>query len=289
MNVFALPGPEFLAVYAIFAAATLVALYGGRQIVEWGPDPTIDLKDPYLFACLRGGPAEVIRITTLGLIDRGLLQEVTGRTVVTRPDVQGEFGQARLEREVLNHFKNPSEIDSIVDDTTALRLASDYEDKLRDARLVPDAAVQSRRRLYRSAAILVLVGVGGAKLVIALAAGRSNVGFLIAMMAVSAWLAWKISNPYRTALGDSFLASARSVFSDLRRRVSSIQPGGATRELLWLTALFGVAALPVSTFPFARYFRPQGNSSSGGCGSGGGDGGGGGCGGGGGGCGGCGS
>jgi len=143
------------------------------------------------------------------------------------------------------------------------------------------------------AAVAVLIAVGGIKLLIAREAGRSNVGFLILLMAGSIIAVWKVSRPYRTPIGDAFLASVRSMFDGLRDRVSSLRPGSGSRELLWLTSLFGVSALPAAAFPFAQHFRKKTDSASGcgsSCGSGGdGGGGGGGCGGGGGGCGGCGS
>src|SRR5688500_12145161 len=78
MNPLALPGPQFLLFYALFALAVLLVLYFGRRTLEKGPLPTIGLKEPYLLACLSGGPAEVIRVASIGLVDRGLLTLVGG-------------------------------------------------------------------------------------------------------------------------------------------------------------------------------------------------------------------
>ena len=58
MNPFTLPGPQFLAFYLAFATAVLLVLYFGRRLRESGPQPRIELKDPYLFACLGDGPAQ---------------------------------------------------------------------------------------------------------------------------------------------------------------------------------------------------------------------------------------
>jgi len=157
--------------------------------------------------------------------------------------------------------------------------AAEYEAELRRHQLVPDEELRNARHRFLLTAAACLVGLGGAKLIVALSAGRSNVLLLIGMMIIAVIAAWKIGNPYRTAIGDSYLASIRSMFSNLRGRASSILPGSGSRELLWLTSLFGVAALPSSAFPFV-----SGSSCGSSCG-----GGGGGCGGGGGGCGGCGS
>src|SRR5688572_23530311 len=70
---FTLPGPQFLLFYAVFAAAVILALFFLRSHLESVPHDTVDLNDPYLFACLRGGPKEVLTASLLGLIDRGLL------------------------------------------------------------------------------------------------------------------------------------------------------------------------------------------------------------------------
>jgi hypothetical protein len=137
-------------------------------------------------------------------------------------------------------------------------------------------------------ALAVLLGVGGIKLFVALQAGRTNVGFLIVIMIIATIVVVKCSHPYRTALGDSYLESIRSVFKGLLDRASTIRPGSGSRELLWLTALFGAAMLPTAAFPFVPELWPRSSSIGGGatCGS---SSGGSGCGGGGGGCGGCGS
>jgi uncharacterized protein (TIGR04222 family) len=289
---FDLPGPQFLVFYALFAIAVVAALYFGRRHLESGPPPSLDLKDPLLFACLRGGPKETLSVATLGLIDRGLLH-ATGRTVTPSSEAKPELVGRRIEKELLNHFKHFDGMRSAWNDAALLRTASeDYEEPLRRHRLVPNPAMLRTRFLLLIAALAALLGVGGIKLAVALSAGRSNIGFLIIMMAVATFIAIKIRGPYRTALGDSYLAGIRDMFTGLRDRAPSIQPGSGSRELLWLTALFGAAVLPTSAFPFVPQLWPTpavgtstagyGSSCGGGSGCGGGGGGGcGGCGGGG--------
>jgi uncharacterized protein (TIGR04222 family) len=290
---FDLPGPQFLVFYALFAIAVLAALHFGRRHLESGPLPSLDLKDPLLFACLRGGPKETLSVATLGLIDRGLLH-ATGRTVTPSSEAKPELVGRRVEKELLNYFKRTgaTEMKSALNDPGLLGVASEgYEEPLRRYRLVPDPAMLWTRLLLLLAALAALLGVGGIKLAVALSAGRSNIGFLIIMMAVAAFLALKIRSPYRTATGDAYLVSIRDMFTGLRERAPSIRPGDGSRELLWLTALFGIAVLPTSAFPFVPELWPRpAASSSSGCGSSCGSGGSGcGGGGGGGGCGGCGS
>jgi|SRR5262245_13090243 len=287
MNPLTLPGPQFLAFFVGFACVVLLALYLARRMTESGPLPKLDVKDPYLFACLNGGPADVIRLAAIGLVDRGLLR-ASGDSIQTAARVLFRAGMPDVERELLDHCATRSKLDDVVRETRLLNLvAGSYERPLQGHGLVPDDAVKQRRLLLLAVALFALVFVGGAKLWIALAAGRSNVIILIILMVVAAIAAFKLANPYRTSLGSAYLAAVRRLFSRLRERAATIRPGGGSKDLLWLTALFGAGAVPVATFPFIRDFWPkQGSDGGSSCGS---SGGGGGCGGGGGGCGGCGS
>jgi len=283
---FNLPGPQFLVFYALFAVAVIAGLFFVRRRGEEGTLPPGGANDPLLLACLRGGPSEVIRIATLGLIDRGLLT-VSGRTI-TR-SANPEAVDRRVEKEILKRSEQGADIDLILLRSAAQRIAKeDYEDQLIRLRLVPDSELANRRIRLMILALAVLLGVGGFKLFVALQAGRSNVGFLIGMMVIATIVVVHYSRPYRTALGDSYLESIRSMFNGLRERASTIRPGSGSRELLWLTALFGAAMLPSAAFPFVEELWPRASSTGGstGCGS---SSGGSGCGGGGGGCGGCGS
>src|SRR5262249_33644878 len=87
-----LPGPQFLVFYGLFAVAVIAVLHFTRQRRESLPLPRIDPQDPYLFACLRGGPREVACIATLALIDRGLLQ-ISGRMVRCGPNAQSDLAR----------------------------------------------------------------------------------------------------------------------------------------------------------------------------------------------------
>jgi len=287
---FNLPGPEFLAFYFVFAVVAIAALYFGRNRYEAGPAPAAELTDPLLFACLRGGPKEVVRVATLGLIDRGLLQ-TNDRTITRAPEATPAVVRRRIDKEILDYFAQPADVDAILTRPSVLRAAEEeYEGQLRRFGLIPDSGMLRTRFLFWIATLAALLAVGTIKLVVAYNTGHRNVAFLIVLMAIAVFVVTKIRSPYRSAIGSSHLANIRSMFEGLRERASAIQPGSGSRELLWLTALFGVTALPATAFPFAKQLWPHPRStSSSGCGSSCGSSGGSGCGGGGGGCGGCGS
>lgn len=280
---FDLPGPQFLAFYAMFAVAVIAAMYFARRGYETFPAPSVQLSDPFLLACLRGGPKEVISVAVLGLIDRGLL-ETNGSTIRRSLEAtQGDI-RRRIEKVLLSHFQHPAGLAAALQSKSLLSVASqEYEEPLQRQRLVPDAHVLKTRFLLLLAALAALLGAGGIKLAVALAAGRSNVGFLILMMAVAAITAFKLRGSYRTATGDAYLAGVRSMFKGLHERAASLRPSTGSRELLWLSALYGTAAVPAGAFPFVGELwpKPKQQGSSSGCGAscGSGCGGGGGCGG----------
>ena len=104
---------------------------------------------------------------------------------------------------------------------------------------------------------------------VALGAGRGNVWLLIAMMAIAAFIAViKIM-----VLIGRFLAISISPASAACSRACvtgrhHLESGSGSREVLWLTALFGVAALPASAFPFVSQLWPrQRSNSNSGCGT----------------------
>jgi uncharacterized protein (TIGR04222 family) len=282
MNPFALSGPNFLMFYVVFATVVLVTLVVVRLILESGRLPRLETKDPYLLACLRGGPAEVIRVAQMALIDRGLLR-LTGTNAIAAGEAR--TGLTRVERGVLEYYQTSGAVSAAAKQTNLLNAArGDYEDRLRREALVPDDARRSTRLALLGTAVFALVGVGGAKLVMAVQQGRQNIWFLVILMVGTTIAALVIHNPYRTTLGEKYLAGVRSLFEDLQRRAPRLRPGSGSREVMWLTALFGAGALS-SAFSFAELFRPakaSGSSCGSSCGSSSS-----GCGGGGGGCGGC--
>jgi len=71
---FTLTGSEFLIFYALLCAAVIAGLVVWRRSKEAGEDARVNLSDPYLIACLRGGSQEAVRVAVVSLVDRGLLR-----------------------------------------------------------------------------------------------------------------------------------------------------------------------------------------------------------------------
>lgn len=313
MNPFDFRGPEFLVFYTLLGAATLWLAWSLRRARETGSSRRTLLHDYLQIAYLRGGHNEALRVATMNLINRGLIEVVDGDTLRTADAAAVPPAAKTSERGILEKFRTASTAASIFSDFElgAAAAADCRPDLMRLGLLPDDEATAARTRLLR-VALLVLLGVAGTKIVVALARGRTNILFLILEAIVFCVLVYKVMYPFRTRAGDALLDELRTLFAGLRDRAGSLTLGAAAQDVALLAAVFGTSALPPA-FASDRLFRRaqagaasnssscgaacgsttgswSGGDSSGGSDSGSSDGGGGGgCGGGGGGCGGCGS
>jgi uncharacterized protein (TIGR04222 family) len=251
MNPFVLPGPEFLFFYVLFAAAVLLLLRLGRRALQGGVLPVMGTNDPYLYACLSGGPAHVIRVALVGLIDRGLLT-LSGETAHLARDDAPQLATRRIERKVLEYCEGGASLTSAVENAELLAVArDDYERPLLGLRLVPDAGGQILRHFALAVAVTVLACVGMSRIGFDAEIGSASIVVLILLMGVAIAIPFRFWTPQRTWLGDESLARVQSLFAYSRQRASSLRPGSGSRDVLWLTALFGVAVLPWAAFPSA--------------------------------------
>jgi len=147
-----------------------------------------------------------------------------------------------------------------------------YETTLRTARLLPDWYVMSARLKRLVFAGLLLMGVGLAKVQIALEAGRTNVGFLVGLMMLAVFVAGAISFPRLTESGKAMLEDVQSLYSGVRHRAPLSKAGDAGVEPVMLAAVFGVGALSASGYtddlaPHRRKKSEASCASDCGCGS----------------------
>ena len=112
-------------------------------------------------------------------------------------------------------------------------------------------------------ATFLLTGVGFTKVMIAIYAGRSNIGFLIILIVAALVISAAISFPRLTESGRAMILDVQSLYGGLRHRASSPVAGGAGAEPMMLAAVFGVGALAGSGFSFAEgLFRDKRRSNS---------------------------
>lgn len=287
-------GPEFLGFYLLWGVGLLGAAVLIRallrlsektspSLLRWTPGVYPREGDAYAIALLRGGAREVARTAMGSLFSTGLLE------------LEGEFlrrGQPK-ERTV------PAPVESAV--LSALpelpfsaqqaeaRVRSHLhghlqplEDDLRQQGLIPSQAERGRFVLLRNAVLLLVLGLGLAKLLVAFQRGRSNVGFLVLMMiGYLIAILYLLRPPRRTRAGDRYLRWLKESHQGL---VSLLTSGRreSLGEMVLVTGIYGLQTVPAMA-PLHTAFHPPSSGS-------GGDSGGGGCGGGGcggGGCGGC--
>ena len=262
MNPFYLPGPQFLLFYIIFAGAVIGALIYWRRYAESSQTPKIDVSDPYLIAYLRGGEAEVLRVATVSLIDRGLLV-AEGTTLKRADNVSPGSARRPVEQALLTKYARGGEVSSMFDDYAVRKPCDAYGAILERAELMPNENVRQARLLRLVIASFLLAGVAFTKLAIALSAGRSNVGFLIMLTIVAIGIAAKVSFPRLTERGKMMIEDVQHLYGGLRDRAMFLAPGGATIEPMMLAAAFGVGALHGEGFTYAnRLFPRRGTSNS---------------------------
>lgn len=262
MSVFDLSGPDFLKFYAAFAAVVLILLHLAHRRVERGATPPLAQIDPYQIAMLRGGSHEAMRLAIVTLLDRGLLAQTDGGEIVA--NARASEARNQLEKETLAHFAAAKSAASVFAARRLTQACASFDAKLVSIGAFAGSRVRADRFVPTIVAVLLLAGVAGVKVVVALSRGRTNLLFLLLLCGASLFLAAASQRRKGTVRGDRLLADLRGLFSGLKARRLSIQRGNG-HETEMLAAVYGVQMLPVAQFPFVANLFPQASTSS--CGS----------------------
>lgn len=285
MNPFDLPGPQFLFFYFLLFLVTviligwlrrrsdemrtvpgtmsgeikgrLVRLRTGRE-----SDMSSIASDPYMVAYLRGGKNETLRVATLSLVDREVLQHHEEELIVTG-NITPAHVRRPIEKALVHHFSVRNTAQSIFTDKTLEAACIEYETALAKAGLMPDSEQKSKRRALFLAGLLFLGGVSLLKAIIALSRGRFNLIFLLIFTIIAVVVLAAVTFPKQTPAGRELLRDLRTLFESLRGRASSIRPGGSTNELALLAAVYGMSAVSAIHFPWAKKLFPKAESSGG--------------------------
>jgi uncharacterized protein (TIGR04222 family) len=264
VNILDLPGPSFLLFYAVYAAIVLVIIRWFQGAGEEAQISLLEASDPYRIAFLRGGPAEAARVAALSLLDRGLLTaDEAGSLAAKREAAQSV--RRPVEAAVLSCFASGLPATAAASDPAVLAACEEYQVQLERGGFLPDARVTQSRRIHFFAALLLLGGMAGAKIVVALGRGRYNVGFLILLGVAALFLGYKACFPRQTAKGRAALAHLAKTFGGLKRRAGEIRPGGGSTDLAMLAAVFGFGAIPaVLADQYPAMLMRKGQGSDGG-------------------------
>lgn len=256
MNPLDWSGPAFLAVYLAFGCVVCGLLVLARRLLESGAAPR--LRDPYAIAYLRGGAAEVLRVAVATLIGRGALEVGDSDTLVARPVAER---LPAVEEALLLHFAEARPATSVFRDDGLRQLASAPQADLERQRLLAGEDVKAERVRRFVVAFAVLWAVAGAKVAWALAHGRTNVGFLIALAVLFGGAAWWLRGRDRlTHRGAAAIADLQRLLAGQRTRAATA--GSGIAEAALLAGVFGVAAFPLSAEPASLFRRSASSTSS---------------------------
>ena len=265
-NPFDLRGPEFLVFYIALGALVTLAVAIMRRQAEPLARTTAPLTDYLKIAYLRGGPSEALRIATVALLDRGLMEMVDEHRLKATPDKM-PAGLPRTEQRVLENCKTPTRASAIVDDTSLrITVQTECEAHLVQAGLLPDENVRTVHKGLVIGGLLLLGLVALVKIMVALGRGRTNIWFLILAATAFGFIVFRLARPFRTAAGEAMLADLRRLFSAARHRTAPVGAPSGTNEAALLAAVFGIGAFGERLF---RRPEPVRSSRSSGCGSGG--------------------
>jgi uncharacterized protein (TIGR04222 family) len=293
VNPLDLKGPEFLAFYIPYAAAVFAVALAARwfwKIVQrsestlprWSPGIYPREVDAYAIALMRGGPKEVAH-TVLGRLFSSNLIEVSDRVLrrsTPPPGVWPALDPIETEAlRVLDKAVVAAQAEKEVRKALEPHLRVLSEDLERQG-LIPGPAQRQGYWNLCGLALLAVSGLGLAKLLVALARGRTNVDNLILLLILFTGLGYYVLKPpLRTRSGDKYLGWLKESHRGLVNLVTSGRREDL-REMALLAGIYGLKTLPVFN-PLHTALHPpsdSGGDSGGGCGGGG-------CGGGG--CGGC--
>jgi uncharacterized protein (TIGR04222 family) len=236
MNPFDLTGPEFLKFYVVLGVAVVAIVWFWGSLAAAGKTKDPNLSDPYLIACLRGGPDEALRVATCALLERGLLLEDNKTLAAARPDAP-YLVQAPIEKALMKEFSKQRPASDMFRSGLSMEAARELEDSLVDRGLVRARS----RRFVSSVGTVFLAGVAATKIAIALQRGRTNVAFLILLAVGFAVLLALIGGLRQTFQGLRTLGDLRNLFRG--RQMKAYTVGKDSGDLALLAGVFGLAAV----------------------------------------------
>lgn len=291
-------GPLFLLVYAVSIALVALACRVLTRRLDWtakmAPPPVPSDPDPHEIAYLRGGENEVTRSVVFALVQKGLLRVAqTGKDYqVSRTTEHPDRRRLTpIEQRALDWFtrsRKPAEMFKTAELAAQLKpFCAAYEQRLQGERLLVTDDIRQTARLVALAGASVVLGLGAYKLIVAVAEGRFNVGFLVFLGIVGAVVLIRVCRaPRVSSRGRAYLERLRLAFERLKYQAQTAGDlkdlnddnaatvyGGIDPSLLLLVSVFGVGALAGTPYAsveqsFQRASAHGGDfSSGGGCGS----------------------
>ncbi len=266
-------GPDFLKLYAVVIVVTLVVTLLLRPLFDptRGAEPpqVPDRPDVFELAYLRGGASEVAQLALVTLIDRGYLwHNALGNTISPAPNPPQEAPRWPILQTALATLGDQPwrgyEAVNVVAAACGPACRT-YEGNLREQRLLTTDHTRRAQTWLVAAAFLLVEGLGVYKLAVALAKGKSNVGFLLMMMLVAGLvLPLCIQSRRLSACGERYMSRVRQRFAGQRDLLDA--DGRDLDAAMLVFAAFGMTALSGAAWAWtSTAFMPPQQTSDGGC------------------------
>ncbi len=253
-NPFNWPLAAFLLGYGLLALVSMTAfrLWLRLREARLAGDPRREQAlrdDPYALAALRGGDAELVRLVLFRLLDGEQLRLDPQRRL--RPAAMARDNDGwPIEREVAASAAGRTPAALLGDSPVLARLGLPYHRALLQAGWLP--AEDFAARAVAAVLIAAMVGLAALRAVPALLAGDLS-GWLLVAAAGSFWVFLKPRRQGRTRHGQQVLAALQARHDTLRHGVT--RRNRDATQLLWIGALFGLDALPISEFPALAHVK----------------------------------
>ncbi len=279
-------GPYFLLLYGIAFAVILALAFWHRQKLdssnretplEVPPNP-----DPYKLAYLRGGVAEVLRLATLDLYQRGVIVEkkmsIFGGQGLVRDesvDIQSLPTMLKAIAEYYNEPRKPTDIFRAKLHSAFQATLDEWEHWIEKENLRYSSEIKSTHFTYMVFLVMVFGLLGVYKLSVALFTGHTNVGFLLLMMAVgSIFLILLPRLPRFTFRGRRFIEHLQAAYycmknPDWKTTPATMDASSNQTQTDWALpvmamGIFGISAIQGSPYRFIhnQYAASAGVGSS---------------------------
>jgi uncharacterized protein (TIGR04222 family) len=254
-------GLNFLLFYGFIISLTLIICRLALDEDETSQQPVPFIPenlDPYEIAYLRAGEVEMIKVGITNLIQKDFFKlndetiELTLKSTLDLETINLEL--TKIEIYILENFKYPRRIKDIFQLSRLLTFRKYYEiyqQKLLRENLLYSNEIKYKISFFKGLGTLIILGLGGYKLIVAFSQGNTNVLFLIIMGIIGTIIlrSW-CKVPRMSNLGKKYLNRLQKTFEKFQDKAFL---SSETSENFYslAVAIFGVSIL--SGTPYADF------------------------------------